>query len=44
MLRSVASLAADFPELEVLPVCADYTSDFEIYRNANTAEICIAVV
>jgi dimethylhistidine N-methyltransferase len=30
LLRSVASLAADFPELEVLPVCADYTSDFEI--------------
>jgi dimethylhistidine N-methyltransferase len=30
LLRSVASLAMAYPELEVLPVCADYTSDFEL--------------
>lgn len=30
LLRSVASLAIAYPELEVLPVCADYTSDFEL--------------
>lgn len=28
--RSVASLAAAYPNLEVFPVCADYTSDFEL--------------
>jgi dimethylhistidine N-methyltransferase len=30
LLRSVAALALAYPELEVLPVCADYTSDFEL--------------
>src|SRR5258708_24437225 len=30
LLRSVAALAGAYPELEVLPVCADYTSDFEL--------------
>ncbi len=30
LLRSVASLAIAYPELEVLPVCADYSSDFEL--------------
>jgi dimethylhistidine N-methyltransferase len=30
LLRSVATLAQAYPELEVLPVCADYTSDFEL--------------
>jgi len=30
LLHAVATLAAVYPELEVLPVCADYTSDFEI--------------
>jgi len=30
LLRSVAALARAYPELEVLPVCADYTSDFEL--------------
>jgi len=30
LLRSAASLALVYPELEVLPVCADYTSDFEL--------------
>jgi dimethylhistidine N-methyltransferase len=30
LLRSVASLALAYPELEVLPVCADYTSNFEL--------------
>lgn len=30
LLHSVAELAALYPDLEVLPVCADYTSDFEI--------------
>src|SRR5438445_11697697 len=29
-LRSAAALALAYPELEVLPVCADYTSDFEL--------------
>ncbi len=28
--RSVASLATAYPALEVFPVCADYTSDFEL--------------
>src|SRR5438105_15784906 len=28
LLRSAASLPVAYPELEVLPVCADYTSDF----------------
>jgi dimethylhistidine N-methyltransferase len=28
--RSVASLATAYPGLEVFPVCADYTSDFEL--------------
>ncbi len=30
LLRSAASLALAYPELEVLSVCADYTSDFEL--------------
>jgi dimethylhistidine N-methyltransferase len=30
LLRSAASLALAYPELDVLPVCADYTSDFEL--------------
>jgi L-histidine Nalpha-methyltransferase len=30
LLRSVASLATTYPALEVLPVCADYTSDFAL--------------
>jgi dimethylhistidine N-methyltransferase len=30
LLRSAASLVRAYPELEVLPVCADYTSDFEL--------------
>ena len=30
LLRSAASLALTYPELEVLPVCADYTSNFEL--------------
>jgi dimethylhistidine N-methyltransferase len=30
LLRSVAALTQAYPELEVLPVCADYTSDFEL--------------
>src|SRR5215469_14374540 len=29
LLRSVEALARSYPELEVLPVCADYTGDFE---------------
>ena len=29
-LRSAAALALAYPELEVLPVCADYTSDFAL--------------
>lgn len=30
LLRSVASLSSAYPALEVLPVCADYTSDFKL--------------
>lgn len=30
LLRSAAALTLAYPELEVLPVCADYTSDFAI--------------
>src|SRR5260370_8979204 len=30
LLRSVAALAGAYPQLEVLPVCAHYTSDFEL--------------
>jgi dimethylhistidine N-methyltransferase len=30
LLRSVAALAGAYPALEVLPVCADYTSDFAL--------------
>lgn len=30
LLCSVASLALAYPELEVLPVCADYTSEFRL--------------
>lgn len=30
LLRSVVPLATAYPALEVLPVCADYTSDFEL--------------
>ena len=30
LLRSAAALAAAYPALEVLPVCADYTSDFAL--------------
>ncbi|GAC1360802.1 MAG: L-histidine N(alpha)-methyltransferase [Ktedonobacteraceae bacterium] len=30
LMQTVASLAATYPSLEVLPVCADYTSAFEI--------------
>lgn len=30
LLCSAASLALAYPELEVLPVCADYTSEFEL--------------
>ncbi|MFQ5917254.1 MAG: L-histidine N(alpha)-methyltransferase, partial [Candidatus Binatia bacterium] len=30
LLRTAKELAADYPGLEVLPVCADYTSGFEL--------------
>lgn len=30
LIRSVAPLAIAYPELEVLPVCADYTNHFEL--------------
>jgi len=30
LLCVTKQLASDYPELEVLPVCADYTSDFEL--------------
>jgi dimethylhistidine N-methyltransferase len=30
LLRSVAALATAYPTLEMLPVCADYTSDFAL--------------
>lgn len=30
LLRSVAALSTVYPTLEVLPVCADYTSDFDL--------------
>ncbi len=30
LMQSVVSLAGLYPDLEMLPVCADYTSDFEI--------------
>ena len=30
LLRSVAALALEYPDLEVIPVCADYTSEFEL--------------
>ncbi len=30
LMRSAVSLAQAYPHLEVLPVCADYTGDFEI--------------
>ena len=30
LMRSVTSLAITYPALEVLPICADYTSDFAI--------------
>jgi dimethylhistidine N-methyltransferase len=30
LLHAVAALSTVYPDLEVLPVCADYTSDFEI--------------
>jgi len=30
LLRVTRQLASDYPELEVLPVCADYTSSFEL--------------
>src|SRR5258708_1462505 len=30
LLQSVTSLALAYPELEVLPVCADYTSNFKL--------------
>jgi dimethylhistidine N-methyltransferase len=32
LIRSAAALAADFPRLEVIAVCADYTRPFEIPR------------
>ena len=32
LLRSAADLAQAYPDLEVLPVCADYTSDFDLPR------------
>src|SRR5207249_11151717 len=37
LLRSATSLALAYPELEVLPVCADYTSDFELPLPKKTA-------
>ncbi len=30
LVRSATSLSTVYPELEILPVCADYTSDFEL--------------
>jgi dimethylhistidine N-methyltransferase len=32
LAHSAAALAAGYPELEVLPLCADYTEDFELPR------------
>jgi len=37
LLRSAAALALAYPELEVLPVCADYTSGFELPVPKNPA-------
>ncbi len=30
LLQAAAEIAADYPDLEVLPVCADYTAPFEL--------------
>ena len=32
LLDAAASLARDYPELRVVPVCADFTQDFELPR------------
>jgi dimethylhistidine N-methyltransferase len=37
LLCSAASLTRAYPQLEVLPVCADYTSDFELPLPKKTA-------
>ncbi len=37
LLHSAASLTLAYPQLEVLPVCADYTSDFELPLPKKTA-------
>jgi dimethylhistidine N-methyltransferase len=42
LLRSAASLRATYPTLEVLPVCADYTSDFELPPPAKSVSRKIA--
>lgn len=36
LAQAVTALASAYPDLEVLPVCADYTSDFEIPVPART--------
>lgn len=38
LLRSADELAARFPEVEVLPVCADFTTPFEIPTPAATVQ------
>ncbi|MFW6151130.1 MAG: L-histidine N(alpha)-methyltransferase [Chloroflexota bacterium] len=37
LLRVSADLASSYPRLEVLPVCADYTDDYELPRPSRTA-------
>lgn len=37
LLRSAEALDAEFPSVEVLPVCADFTQPFEIPRPARSA-------
>ena len=37
LARSAASLAAEYPPLEVLPVCADYTRPFDLPTSSKPA-------
>lgn len=38
LLKSVRSLAADFPDVEIIAVCADYTRPFFVPRPTHTPE------
>ena len=39
--KTATELAGDYPELEVMPICADFTNDFELPASDRTPRRCV---